>query len=434
MMAMSNYYGQTPEDKAAMNLPFAMHLHGELDVKQLEKAIEKVTQLKIMNTYISVEQNKFFANEKEILPFSLKVENVEGTTQKEKIGKVIELTQKEGMTPLPLFEKEKRQYSFRLFKIEEEYHILTMILHHTFLDFGAVMIVISYIFGFYHDDNFKIKECAEASKFMTQELAFFETEGAKKEEEYWKKELTDVAQLKLTVETDSASNADIQEKDLMTVFERKEIENMAVKYRTSVFNIMILIIHMAIAKVNDTNDTLTQYAISNRSDKEYRYTLGCLTRILSNRVNFDDDMNVTELNKLVRKKIGDGYQNRRTAGKTALGSIPYVIANEDMGDLNIVPMFHGKQIPLEFVDIPRKLDFLGILIVPVETDYLGIGILTDTTAYGEHSKKLLEAIILAEKFILNYPDKTFEDFMRKDITVNSLDLLSIDDGVEIIEI
>lgn len=72
MMAMTHYFGQTREDKATMNIPFVMHLKGEFDKKKLEDALQKILSTKIMNTWFSVEDNRFFANEKEYVPYVLK--------------------------------------------------------------------------------------------------------------------------------------------------------------------------------------------------------------------------------------------------------------------------------------------------------------------------------------------------------------------------
>lgn len=432
-MAMSSYYGPTPEDKASMNLPFMLHLKGKMNKDRLEDSIRKVLSQNILHSYVSFSDNQFFFNEKKMDDFKLEVVKTEGDSEEEKIGFVNEFAKKQALEPLPLFEKDKPQYFFKLYEIDENYHILVMIVHHTFLDFGAVSIAIKYIFSFYNTDDYKMEDSAEFSKFMGEELSFLASEDAKMEDEYWTKELEGYTAQPLKEDEDN-DNPILTEQECMCLLDRKELDEMANQYRTSTSNIIMLMIQMAIAKANDSNDTLVQYAISNRSELQYRYTLGCLTRILCNRMDFDDDMTVTELNKVMRKKLGGGYQNRHVAGKTPLGAVPYVIANEDMGDLDITPMFGNNPIPIEFVDLPRKFTFVAMLIMPIDIDKIAIGILTDMKAYGRHAKKIVDNVALAAKFMNSYPNKTFGDYMRKDINIDTLDLLNEEDSVEIIEI
>ena len=434
MMAMSNYHAEKPEDKASMNLAFTMHLHGELDFSKLERAINRLTSEKIMHTYLSVEENQFLAHEKEFIPFKLETEKIEGASEEEKVGKVKAIAEKKALEPLPLFEENKQQFYFRLYELSENYHILLMIVHHTFLDFGAVMIAISHIFAYYNDENYRYEESSEFSEFMKEELDFMASEDAKAEDAFWANEIADVKQPPLTPEPLQENETPLEEKDVMTAFSRKELDAIATRERTSTFNLLMLLIHMAIAKVNDCNDTFLQYAISNRSEANYRFTLGCLTRVLFNRINFDDDMNTSELNKLLRKKVGAGYQNRHVAGKTPFGAASYIAVNEDMGDLNVFPVFNGKPVQLDFVDLPRELNFVAVLILPLNAEMIGVGVLTDMLQYGKHAKKLIDALNLAYQFIVKYPEKPFSDFMRQDITLETLHLLDDDDSVEMIEI
>lgn len=433
-MAMSNYYGRSDTEKSVMNLPFILYLKGTMDVKRLENSIKKVMNAEALHTYLTVEGSTFYANVRDNYSFVLEVEDAIGTSESEKLEYVSNFSKSKALEPLPLFNSEKNQSYFKLFRIDEEYHILLMIVHHTFLDFGAIMIAMNHIFGYYNDDNFKIPEGSEVSKFINEETAFYQTEDAKKEDEFWSKSLANVKKPTLIAESKSLNTKPINKEELIALFNRAELESIATKNRTSMFNIIMLIIHMAIAKVNGTNDTLTQYAISNRSDREYRFTLGCLTRVLNNPVTFDDDMNTFDLNKLMRKKMGDGYQNRHVAGKTILGSIPYVIANEDMKDLDVFPMFNGSPVKFDLVSSSRSLKFIIFLILPVGTDNVAIKISTDVTSYGKHSMELINAIKLAGQFLTKYPNRTFEDFMRKDITLDTLSILDSDDDIEIIEI
>ncbi len=433
MMAMSNLCTETVEDQASMNLGFTMDLQGKIDVKKLERAISRLTAEKIMSTYLVMEGMNISAVEKDNNSFRLEVEPVEGNTIEEKKVRIKEETEKLARIPLKLNDDKECPYIFKLYKITDEYHVLFMLVHHTFLDFGAVMIAISHIFEYYKDEQYEYPKSKDFSEFMGEELGFMSSEAAKAEDEYWDNEIKNIRQPKLEEDVHSENDKPISEMDLMAVFNREELSTIAAREKTSLFNFTMLLIHMAIAKVNDCNDTVLQYAISNRSDVDYRFTLGCLTRVLFNRIEFEDDMKPSELNKYMRKKLGAGYQNRHVAGKTPFGAASYLAVNEDMGDLDTFPTFNGNPVKVDIVDLPRKIDFIAALVMPLDKDNIVVGVLTDVEKYGKQAKKLVDAIKLAKKFLVEYPQKTFYDFMRQDISMDTLDLLADEKTVEIIE-
>ena len=105
-----------------------------------------------------------------------------------------------------------------------------------------------------------------------------------------------------------------------------------------------------------------------------------------------------------------------------------------MKDLDVFPMFNGSPVKFDLVSSSRSLKFIIFLILPVGTDNVAIKISTDVTSYGKHSMELINAIKLAGQFLTKYPNRTFEDFMRKDITLDTLSILDSDDDIEIIEI
>ena len=433
MMAMSNLGSKTVEDQASMNLGFTMDLQGELDIKKLERAICKLVAEKIMSTYLVMEDANIWAIEKDGISFELDVEQVEGSTIDEKKNEIKKDTERLTQVPLKLNDKNESPYIFKLYKISDEYHVLFMLVHHTFLDFGAVMIAISHVFEYYKDEQYEYPKSSEFSDYMNKELEFMASDAAKLEDEYWANETKDIRQPKLKEDNHSETDPAISEIELMAVFNREELNAIAAREKTSLFNFTMLLIHMAIAKINDCNDTILQYAISNRSEVEYRFTLGCLTRVLFNRITFEDDMKPSELNKYMRKKLGAGYQNRHVAGKTPFGAVSYLAVNEDMGDLDTFPTFNGKLVKVDIVDLPRKLDFMAALVMPLDEDNIVVGVLTDVEKYGKQAKQLVGAIKLAKKFLVEYPDKTFFDFMRQDVSLETIDLLANENTVEIIE-
>ena len=163
-----------------------------------------------------------------------------------------------------------------------------------------------------------------------------------------------------------------------------------------------------------------------------------LVRMLLNRMIFDKDTTIAELQKQQRKQLGEGYLNHHVA--VDLGFIaPLLVVDESMGDISGDLMFNGKPIDLTAdanIDSIMNIFPPGMVLVMINPagDQKAFNLLGNLKYYGRHYKHLKENLILAFRFMDRYPDKTFGEFMRSDVTLETVDLIEDPEQIELIAI
>ena len=406
MMALGAYFGEGA-DKYSMNLPFSIELKGELDIELLEFSINKVIEeYDILHSSLEFDEGRVVVAVASDYHFELSCEDIKGNSQEEKLQYLRKYLQEKSATDMELFNATKAPFDIELFKISEDYHILYLMIHHSICDFGSVVMLFSAIF-----DRYNQQSTATSTKtyedFLLEEISIVGTDLEKEEDEYWENELKGI-----TLDVLSENSEQTKETtgdNFGYIINESQIDEVSRKNRTSSFNTAMLIIQMAIAKVNHHKNSFVQYAIANRSEEKYRQTIGCITRIISNTMIFEDDDTVLTLSQKMRRKIGNGYINRHVAYKVQFGSVPYVIASEDMESLGKFPTFNGQPLQFDFIDIERRMDIIAFLILPVPND-MAIQLLGDCERYSEHMEQLLAAIKEASEFILSNSPKTFLEY------------------------
>ena len=161
-------------------------------------------------------------------------------------------------------------------------------------------------------------------------------------------------------------------------------------------------------------------------------------RILSSRIVMDNDMTIAELQRTMRKKIGEGYLNHHAAADTVC-NLPLLIIDESMGDIAGDLTFNGKLIDFQADINPQAImklcqkDTIMVMIMPAG-DSRTVNLIGNTKKYGHHYKSIRDNIRLAVRFMELYPDKTFGEYMRSDIDIENVDLAEDSEGIELIAI
>ena len=423
--------------KHMMNLPFYIPLDGPIDVKRFEDSIRKlIDDEPLLRTYISKEKGKFYLVEKENYEFHLKVTELEGRNAVEKIKRSREIFNAEANKDVLLFDPDSEQTRFELLRIDDEHHVFLFICTHIFFDFGGLTSTLSRLFRYYNGGEQPKQKLSTFGEFIEEETAFLKTQRGAEEMRYWKELVNGYEKCVLKKEKNSRQYW--KPEDSMVYFDNSYLESIAKRGKTSVFNNSLLALQMAYAKYTQSYDSLAVYPISNRSEEKYRNTAGMLVRMLLNRMIFDKDTTIAELQKQQRKQLGEGYLNHHVA--VDLGFIaPLLVVDESMGDISGDLMFNGKPIDLTAdanIDSIMNIFPSGMVLVMINPagDQKAFNLLGNLKYYGRHYKHLKENLILAFRFMDRYPDKTFGEFMRSDVTLETVDLIEDPEQIELIAI
>ena len=420
-----------------MNLSFSIPLEGPLDSLRLEKSLQDLFRDEpILRTYISKEKGGYYLVEKDNYEFHLPVYEVEGRNRIDKLAKVKEMLVEDAKNDLRYFDPDYEQTQFKLLKLDENYHVLMFLGSHIYYDFGAFTSLISRLMRYYNGTETPGKRLATFGDFIEEETAFLKSPAGQKELQYWKDEFSDYTRHRLR--KDKKSSADWKEEDSIAFFENDWLESIAAQNKTSVFNTMMLAVQMGYAKAVGDADSAANYVISNRSEEKYRNTAGMLMRILSSRLVMKDDMTIADLQKYMRKKIGEGYLNHHAAADMVC-DLPLLIIDESMGDIAGDLLFNGKPIDLQadlnveaIMQLCQK-DTIMVMIMPAG-DKRSVNLVGNTKKYGHYYKSIRDNICLALRFMDRYPDKTFGEFMRSDVTLETVDLIEDPEQIELIAI
>ena len=420
-----------------MNLAFSIPLEGTLDVERLEWSLQRLFEDEpLLRSYISKEKGSYYLVEKEDYRFTLSVSEVPGRNRIEKMKKVKEMLIEDAKNDLNYFDPDFEQTQFRLLKLDDNMHVLMFLGSHIFYDFGAFTSILARLMRYYNGSEKPGKRLATFGDFIEEENAYLNNEAGKKEIEYWRKEFATYKRKRLP--KDKKKAAVWKEEDSIAYFENECLERVAANNKTSVFNVMMLAIQMAYAKHTNNKDTASNYVISNRSEEKYRNTAGMLMRILSSRVVMEDDITIAELQKMMRKKIGEGYLNHHAAADTVC-NLPLLIIDESMGDIAGDLTFNGRPIDFQADINPQAImklcqkDTIMIMIMPAG-DKKTVNLIGNTKNYGHHYKSIRDNILLAVRFMDRYPDKTFGEYMRSDVNIENVDLVEDSEHIGLIAI
>lgn len=424
--AMGYYYG-SEKDKVYLNLPYYIYLDGELDVKRLEACIYRlIEEESILHSYLVRKDNDFYIRKGKEQEFHLEMEALTGETRTEKLNNLDRWMKKRACEPLELLSENEYPFIFQLFQLEEKEHILFFMVHHLFSDIASIEIMIDAIFGYYNDENITRKKGKTFDEFLAYQKSI-----NSKDDTYWRRMYDGVPHLSLP--KNESGMGEIKPEEGIFLLNKRKMEELAKENKTSVFQVIMFMVYMAVAKITDENDIILRYTISNRDNPLYRYTLGLLAGAVYTRMVLEDDKTLEEMQREMRKRVGESIQNRYALKDELLIPVAYAVTYLEQGDLNLKPMLNGEPVKVKYIGMQPEQDCIVVNISPLDEDF-EIRLCTDYTVYGQHAIKLKEAIQLAETFLEDYPMRRFFDYLRRDITLDTINLLNEKDDIKLIEI
>ena len=411
-----------------LNQPLALFLDGGVEVDKLIRCVQRIVdEEEALHSYVIEKDDKFFIKVKDNYKFHLNQIKVQGDTREQRQENAMALASKDAAKFIDIFSEEGSVFDLTLYEIDEDLHLILLIGNHVYFDTSTLMVMLWNIFKYYEDEDY-VREFSEPYKnFMLEEMEFFKSDKAVEQIAYWEKEFEDYEPLRFDLD----EKRKVEMSSIVAKFslDEERLNKVAKENKTSIFNTMMLIFHMAIARIHKTNDTLTQYAISNRANTKYSNTIGYIARTIDNRFKFEDEDTITQLHRKMRKKMGEGFKNYQVCQAT-FGQVAHVIAYEQMGTSAPDLVFNGKKTRIIPIDVTREsFDFICIMIMEGHGKEMEIYMESDTQFVSrDYLIQMREASLLAEKFLVEHPDRTFSDYMRSDLTLENIDMYDFDDN------
>jgi amino acid adenylation domain-containing protein len=343
------------EDSYAYNLPFPVKIEGELNIDALKSAIKY-----ILNRH-SVLRTSF--PEKDGIPYQkinetpeniFDVENASGNSEEEKWEWIKNEIAVQMKTPFDLYKGPL--YGIRLFYVDENIHVLLMVFHHIILDGWSIDILMKEIGESYK--AFSKREEPDLPKLEIQYSDFsiwhnewMNSEPAKAQLEFWKKELVDAPALlqmplvypRPAVQTPNGSTELFEiDNELFTGMKKLAKEN-----ETSLFMLLYAAVTVLLYRYSHQEDIAIGTTIANRNRAEIEPLIGLFANTIVLRSDLSGNPSFKNYLARVKEKTLNAFVNQ---------DIPFEKIVEEMKperSLSHTPLF---QILFELQDIPGKHD------------------------------------------------------------------------------
>lgn len=421
--------------KILANLTFQLPLEGDLDTARLERSIARVRNEEgILRSYLIGKFGKFYVQEKEPQEFNLIEVDLPGEDRDERIDSCERYLDEQARTPLDLFDPDGEQVRFRLIKIDDSLHFLMFMISHIVIDYGGVTSIINRIFRYYNDESAEKLFCKGFDEFIKREYEFLESPKSREEKQYWKDLLKGYKRNTLSKER-SKRNTE-RNKDVSLYLDKKAIEEVSRREKTSTFNMLMLGFHLSLAKLLDVNDVVSSYIISNRADKEFRDTPGLLARLMYCRTVFNRDDTFKDAQATIRKSIGEGYSHRRAAPECGLKSSMFIL-DENIGEITGAPKFNDEpinvhaRINIETWEGMFPSGTFMVMVLP-EGDGLSVKLIGDNRKYGDQLIAIRDNLELAIHFMSHYSNRPLREFFRSDLEMDNVDIEQDDLGIMVL--
>ncbi len=398
----------------------AIRLKFSIDTLKLEESIKKlIRDYDVFRMVFKKTEDKLYVDVFDEIEFKLPVIEFEGD-EEEKINLVYEDCQKRFDSRYNIFEPGGCS-KFALYKIGESDNVLFVSMTHVVTDGTTLALTVYNIISYYLRDQPIGKIESSFLDCLKEENEYLSSELYQKQEKYWKEVMKGFTKSEII----PIGKAEYSKEKSGCYFEitKKGIPEIADKYKSSIFNILLLAYHLTFYSVNDSNDNLIKYADSNRSMKN-KLTLGFLAIFIPNRVKINKNIPISELIHKVTDQSRKDYTYRKAGCKyvdTTDGCIFSYLSNDTNSDEteNFMNKFAADS-NLEMINLKSGKDSdMVIMVINKMKDRFIIELSASSRIYGQD---------FVEKFKNEYI--RIVDAIKNELYVNVSDLLELDDEIE----
>lgn len=325
-------------DKSAYNITSSITFTGNIDIETLKKAIIKtIRKFKIFSTKFSYTDSQFLQEIDSEVPINIIFEQ-----SKDKIQRLINIEFDLKNPPL---------YQFIYNEVDST---LLLTIHHILTDgisnytlFKNIINEYDYICSNENNENEVITQYYTYSLWQKE---MFEKGKFDLELEYWIEELRDYnsndsmlskTELKSnTISTNSITNSQFN-----------SINNFSQKYQFTNYMIFLAIYSIYYKKITKKNDFIIGIPVSGRSLFEFSDMIGPCVNTLPIRINFNKINTVSQLLKMIRKKIINGLSNQNVPFSLISQEIQLVNKKPIVSTMLLYNNFNFEKIESKFLNI-----------------------------------------------------------------------------------
>ena len=304
------FLDQFEEGSTAYNIPAAFRIQGDLDIEALEKSLAFLIRRhgSLRTVFTKNDQGEAFQRVVDLGDFSLTLESLSGSEIPAEL-------RSEAQQPFDL--QQGPLYSFRLFQINEQDHVLSLTLHHIVFDgwsFGIFLKELGDCYAAYTcGKEPELTEIpAEYSDYSQWQREWLAGERLEEQSAFWKEQLRDIPEL-LALPTDQP-RPEIQstrgghvplEIDADTT---RALMGIARERNVTLFMALETLWALFLAKYSGMDDIVVGTPVSGRTRPEIENTIGFFVNTLPLRHDFSGTPTFNDLLDRTRRVAPTGLR------------------------------------------------------------------------------------------------------------------------------
>jgi FkbH-like protein len=338
----------------AYNILSAVRFRGRLDHKLLEKSIVEIVQRHSpLRTTFSVENGELIQVIQSSIPFRLQLVTLPELASAERETEVRFLAAQDAQCPFDL--RAGPVFRVKLYQLEEENHVLTLIFHHIACDGWSVGIVLEEITACY-EAALSGKSFA-SSPLSLEYTDFARTQGERltaevleTQKSYWKQKLKgkllDVIGDRLG--RGSGSIASAQERFSFSESDVFRLKKLAQSSGATPFMVLLAVFKATLHAYSGLEDIIVGSSVAYRHWPEVKGIVGPFTNAITLRTSVDGKLPFAELLDRVRKTALEAYRNQDVPFEEVVREIS--LSPDAPGIFRVVMVFQNFSIPERNID------------------------------------------------------------------------------------
>lgn len=394
---------------ASLNLCNGFLLKGNYETERMKKAIKKLYERHdVLRMVMKKESDRPYLVLDDNISFGLDVIELESTDRDSRYAEAMNDSRIRVREDIAF--SDKGMYRFWAYEIADDELMIVYVANHCGTDGSSMAILNGELEMLYENpDRTDLPESSSFEDFLIEREAFINTEEYKKDAEYWKN-------LKAECETVDIPEPEQKYDECISMeigaytAPLDKINRIARTNKTSNFNVVFLMLRLAIAELTKKKDISMTYIFASRMNPKYRGTFGFVAQGAVSRTKIRKELTWKETLKEVKNGMNEGLKHINSSDSVEFDE--FLLSYMPKTSPELKTTFADLEcIPFVLHPVARFKSRLFAVIATEISDVLYIYPMCDVNVYG------IEFIQAFNGIINRYIDMIYEN---PDITIEKL--------------
>ncbi|EDX71145.1 amino acid adenylation domain protein [Coleofasciculus chthonoplastes PCC 7420] len=378
------FIDQFEKESAVYNIPYALHLTGQLNRNALEQSVQQIIQRhETLRTRFQLVNEAPMQIIEPHIHFSLSIIDVEDQQINPESTQVQQLIQQEAQTPFDLIKAPL--FRVKLLCLNPQSHILILTLHHIISDGWSMGILIRELSSLYQafctgKSNPLTPLPIQYADFAIWQRQWLSGEVLDNQLSYWQKQLQgSPALLELPTNYPRPSQQTFRghrQRFQLNPELTQQLKSLSQKTEATLFMTLLAAFATLLYRYSSQSDIVIGSPIANRNRKEIESLIGFFVNTLALRINLDENPSFNELLAQVKRVALEGYahqdlpfeklveaiQPERSLSYSPIFQVVFVLQNAPLGNLEL------PEITLTRLEIETETAKFDLLLSMRETE------------------------------------------------------------------